>query len=281
MFSISGRGRSLTVAALCEALLVAVAVYAKTYPANGIVLRVDSAAREVVISHRPIAGYMDAMVMPFRVRDARELDGLRPGTEVGFELVVGNGKSEVRKLRVRRVALDVPLSGQRDKVAIGAAMPDFALTDQMGRTVRLSDFRGKVVAVNFIYTRCPLPDVCPRLSANFARVQARFAARMPRDLVLLSITLDPGYDTPTTLLEYARIWKANPDAWRLLTGSQAAIEGVAARFGMHFWPEEGLITHTSQTAIIGRDGKLAAAIEGSNYMAKQLGDLIGRVLEEQ
>ena len=159
-------------------------------------------------------------------------------------------------------------------------MPDFTLIDQNRQGVRLSDFRGKVVAVDFIYTRCPLPDVCPRLSANFARLQSRFRPRMGSDLMLLSITIDPQYDTSEVLLRYATIWNAAARGWRFLTGPDKEIEIVARRFGMNYWPEEGLITHTSETGVIARDGRLAARVDGSSFAASQLGDLIERELEK-
>src|SRR6185436_9646649 len=122
----------------------------------------------------------------------------------------------------------------------------------------------------FIYTRCPLPEVCPRLSANFARLQRRFETHLGRDLVLLSITLDPGYDTSATLLEYAKIWKARPEGWRFLTGPQPEIEALAQRFGMSFWAEDGAITHNSRTAVLSRTGRLAAVVDGSSYQVGQL-----------
>jgi protein SCO1/2 len=252
------------------------------------VLRADPAARRVIISHRDIPGFMRAMAMEFEVRDPRELEGLAPGAQIDFELVAGKGGSYIRGVRRREVTADgVPDSDGRrfrlqtpaESVAVGAAPPDFALIDQNARPVRLSDFRGKVVAVNFIYTRCPLPDVCPRLSANFARLQGRFAARIPKDLVLLSITIDPEHDTPEELRRYATIWKARPEGWRFLTGSYDDIRAVAARFGMNYWAEEGLITHTSRTAIVSRGGRLAGVVEGSRFMLPQLGDLIEKELE--
>src|SRR5262249_51220814 len=154
--------------------------------------------------------------------------------------------------------------------AIGAGVPDFELIDQSGAPLRLRDLDGKIVAVDFIYTRCPLPDVCPRLSANFAQLQRRFAGRMGTDLVLLSITIDPQYDTPEVLAKYAKIWGAKLAGWRFLTGSAEEVQRVAARLGMTYWPEEGLLTHTSQTAVIGRDRTLRAIVEGSSYTAGQL-----------
>ena len=129
-----------------------------------------------------------------------------------------------------------------------------------------------MVAVNFIYTRCPLPDVCPRLSANFAAMQRKF-----RDagLLLLSVTVDPDYDTAAVLEEYAQRWGADPERWRFLGGDQAAL---AAALGEVYWSGEGAIGHNSVTSIIGRDGRLAARLEGSSFRADQLENLIAHQL---
>jgi protein SCO1 len=244
---------------------------ARRYRVDGLVLRTDPAARSVTVSHRDIPGYMPAMTMPFRVRRARELAGLKPGMRVSFDLAGGYA----RRIRVRQASTgDIKLPEPVGRIAIGAPVPDFTLTDQTGRSVRLSDFRGRMVAIDFIYTRCPLPEVCPRLSANFARLQRRFGQR----LVLLSLTLDPQYDTPAVLTEYARIWGANPSGWHFLTGSRPEIERIAGGFGMVYWPEEGSIVHTSQTGLIAKDGTLAAVVEGSTYQAGQLMDLIESLL---
>jgi protein SCO1/2 len=279
------RGSGRTCAALLILLLTTGC--AKRFPVRGMVLDVNAAERTVVVSHGDIPRYMPAMSMPFRVKQPQELAGLAPGAEIAFDLVARKSGSYIERLR--RTGGSAVIEDQGDRiilppnpleVAIGQDMPDFTLTDQLGRSVRLSDFRGAVVAVDFIYTRCPLPEVCPRLSANFARLQSRFRQKIPRGLTLLSITLDPGYDTPAELLRYARIWKASADGWRFLTGPDGEIETVARRFGMRYWPEEGLITHTSQTGVISRDGKLAARVDGSSFAPTQLGDLIQRELEK-
>ena len=251
------------------------------------VLGLNPQEQTVVISHRDIPHYMRAMSMPFHVRNAAELAGLYPGAQIEFSLIARRSGSYIQHLR--RVGGSAVIEDQGDRillppnptaVPIGATMPDFTLTDQFHHPVRLSDFRGKVIAVDFIYTRCPLPDVCPRLSANFARLQTRFRQKMGQDLILVSITIDPQYDTPEVLLGYAKIWKAGSQGWRFLTGPDSEIQSVARRFGMNYWPEEGLITHTSQTGIIARDGKLAAKVDGSSFAAPQLGDLIERDLEK-
>jgi protein SCO1/2 len=157
-------------------------------------------------------------------------------------------------------------------------VPDFQLINQSALPIRLSELAGRIVAVNFIYTRCPLPEVCPRLAANFAHLQKRFRQRMGKDLVLVSITLDSQYDNATVLADYAKRWGAG-QGWQFLTGDSAEIQRVASEFGLVYWPEDGLLTHTSQTGIIDRDGRLAALIEGSSYEEDQLGDLIAQQLE--
>jgi protein SCO1/2 len=240
----------------------------------------------MIVSHRAIPGYMGAMAMPFQALQARELQGLQPGDPVEFHLVVKRRSSHAEKVRVRQRS-DLAVEGQssltlpapKEQLGRGEAVPDFELTDQSHRRVRLSDFRGKVVALNFIYTRCPLPEVCPRLSASFMKLQNRFRQQLGAELVLLSITLDPQHDTPEVLDKYGARWGADGKGWRFLTGESSDIERIAARFGLIYWPEEGLLTHTSQTAIVGRDGRLAALIEGFSYEDQQLGDLVARQME--
>lgn len=261
---------------------------AKRYPLQGVVLQVDRPAQTVTVSHRSVPGLMSAMVMPFRVRRAEDLRGLHSGVQIQSRLVVNKKHSYLDNIRILGSATDGVVEDQGDKlvlpvppekVEIGQIVPDFVLIDQQSRSVRLSDWRGRVVAVNFIYTRCPLPDVCPRLSAHFSVLQRRFAGQMGKDVVLLSVTIDPEYDTPAQLLKYATIWNARPEGWHFLTGSSHDIQSVAGRFGMTYWPEEGLITHTSRTGVISRTGRLSAIVEGSSYRARELGDLIERELK--
>ncbi len=243
------------------------------------VLRVDASNQTIVVSHRDIEGYMPAMIMPFRVKSRAELSGLEPGARVGFQLAVTRHSAFARNIERRGTTVRTRLPSPQERLALGSSVPDFSLMDQSGRPIRLSDFRGKVVALDFIYTRCPLPDVCPRLSANFARLQRRFAGQLGTGVVLFSITIDPQYDTPDVLSKYAKLWRADPAGWHFLTGSPEEIGRVAAGFGMLYWPEEGSMTHTSQTGIIARDGTLAAVIDGPAYAVSQLGDLIAAQLE--
>jgi protein SCO1/2 len=266
---------------------------AQRYPVSGMVVRVDPENRTMTVSHGSISGFMDAMVMPFHVRKAEVLAGMQPGMKVDFTLVVDKESSYAEDVRVasgdssardplqarRLQLLDSLMAGPPvNAIAIGQPMPDFQLTDQNRREIHLSQFSGKVVAVNFIYTRCPLPDYCLRLSNNFARLQKRFSERMGKDLVLLSVTFDPKYDQPEVLAKYAGTFKADPDAWHFLTGSAPDLKRVYGYFGVDAFPDEGLLTHSLRTAIIDRQGKLAAITPGNEFSPPQLGDLVEAVL---
>jgi protein SCO1/2 len=252
---------------------------------NGLILRVDRPGTTVTISHDALPGFMDAMVMPFDLKGQARQAKLTPGDRVRFRLAVKKGQSWVDRVEIVSAApVDAGLQQTPAApvlVPVGSPMPDFQLTDQTGAPVALSALKGKVVAVTFIYSRCPLPDYCPRMIENFRAVRTRFTAQMAKDLVLLTISFDPKYDTPEILTRYATSQRAGGPGWLFLTGDQASIERVCNAFGIQYWAEEGLITHTLQTAVVDRDGRLAATVEGKDFTPQQLGDLVASVLDRK
>lgn len=275
-FSISSRSLLLALALLASGCV-------RRYPLQGLVLSSDPSRSTVTISHRAIPGVMPAMAMPIRLARPAEGEGLEPGAVVAFELALSRQGAVAHRLRRLPPSNQVEEDGQvvklqppASQVAVGDLAPDFTLTDQDGQPVRLSDFRGRVTVVNFLYTRCPLPEVCPRLAATFARIQRRFADR--QDLALLTITLDPHHDTPDVLKKYSMLWRAVPERWRFLTGTAGQIREAVEPFGIVYWPEEGIVTHTSTVGVVGRDGRLRARVDGLSFDAKQLGDLVETAL---
>jgi len=266
------------------------------FQAEGLVLGVDKARQTVTISHDRVPGFMDAMVMPFQAREPKEIENLRPGTMVGFTLVVGKTSSYVIGITVhpyhsaerdpqQNVLLKVLDQAMHAKSAApqieaGKPVPDFKLIDQNSRTVQFSGFKGQVVAITFIYTRCPLPDYCLRLTNNFAQIARRFKDRLGRDLTLLSITFDPEHDSPEMLQRYSAAWKPNTTGWRFLTGTLSTVKQVSGMFGMNFWQDEGLLTHSLHTLVIDREGKLVANLEGNHFSAGQLGDLVEATMKQ-
>jgi hypothetical protein len=116
--------------------------------------------------------------------------------------------------------------------------------NQTRRQISLSQFAGKVVVAAFVYTSCPLPNYCFRLSNNLGRLQKRFPDRLGHDLILLSATMDPVHDTPEVLAKYGASWNADPRYWHLLTGTQSEVQALCQKFGVDFWPGEGTLTHS-------------------------------------
>jgi len=257
---------------------------ARHYSTTGLVLKVDRPGSTVTISHDAFPGFMDAMAMPFELKDGARSVKVAAGDRVKLRLSVKGGRSWLDKLQVvSGTPVDAGLQQSPAVpvlVPVGAQIPDFDLVDQTGADVSLASLKGKVVAVTFIYTRCPLPDYCPRMVENFRAIRNRFSARMNRDLVLLTISFDPKYDTPQMMAAYATANRAGGPGWLFLTGDSAKIARVCDAFGIQYFAEEGLITHSLQTAVIDRDGRLAATVEGKDFTPQQLGDLVGAVLDK-
>ena len=251
---------------------------ADRHEVRGLVLRVDAATGVMTVSHESIPGYMDAMAMPFAAADPRELKAVRPGDRIRFRLTVRRGNTTIDRVTILSGApVDAGLlqsPAASTLVPIGQPVPDFTLTDQNGQRVSLASLEGKVVALSFIYTRCPLPDYCPRVMTNLNSLRLAFPDRLGKDLALLTITFDPKHDTPEKLKAFASRYGADVPGWHLLTGTPGEIERVCALFGLESWPEEGMITHTLQTAIIDREGRLVATVEGRDYAPAQLADLV-------
>jgi protein SCO1/2 len=260
------------------------------------VVKLDPAHNTMVVSCETISGFMEAMTMPFTVRDQHDIATLTPGTMVQFTIVVDGDMSyaeHVRSVPYQSAEQD-PFTAQRLKlldqlasnvqpkaVSVGEVVPDFTLIDTARHAVRLSQFSGQVIAVNFIYTSCALPTFCYRTANNFGVLQRRFKERLGRDLVLITVTFDPQRDQPEVLARYARTWKADPATWHFLTGPVSDVRRVTDMFGMDFFPDEGLMNHSLHTAVIDRQRKLVANIEGNQYSAQQLGDLVQSVLSNR
>jgi protein SCO1/2 len=263
------------------------------YSGRGLILKVDQVHKTVLVSSDAIPGYMEAMTMLYSVRDSKELQGISPGILVDFTLVVDPDTSFVEGIRVHKYqGLEPdPLTARRLKllnqvanpptmkaVAIGESVPNFTLTDQNREKVVLSNFAGKVIVLNFVYTRCALPNFCFRSSNNLSLLQRRFRQRLGRDLVLLTVTFDPTHDDPVTLAKYAATWKADPKSWHFLTGSADDVHRICDLFGEDFFQDEGLMNHSLHTAIIDRKGKLVANLEGNEFSAQQLADFVEATL---
>jgi protein SCO1/2 len=267
---------------------------ANEHAAKGIVLKVDAAHKSLIVSCEAIPNYMDAMEMPFAVRDSAALADLKPGTAVSFTIVARGKDLFAENIRVRATAnlesepleagqltvLHQAMHSDVKALAVGERAPDFSLTDQAGKEIHLSQFAGKVILLTFGYSRCPNPNYCFRLSNNLAQVEKRFRDRAGSDLVLMTIVIDPEHDQGAALVNYAGVWKADPAVWHFLTGPLPEIQQVAGMFGMNFWSDDGFITHSLHTVILDRKGQLAVNLEGNQFTAEELSDLVQTVMKD-
>jgi protein SCO1/2 len=164
-------------------------------------------------------------------------------------------------------------------IAVGDAVPDFALTDQTGRTVRLSQFRGEPVAITFAYTRCPDATACPMTMARFAKLNAALAReKLGR---LLAVTVDPENDTPAVLADFGKKIGADPERWKFLTGDPRALARVAENFGVLYYADHGKIVHSQAVAVVDPDGALATIYYGADWEPEQILNDLERVRRQR
>ena len=237
------------------------------YQVKGVVREVMPEKKSVTISHEEIPGYMDAMTMDFSVTNAAELAGLRPGDVVDFRMTVTADDGwidQIRKTGATNAIAPPPEPFRRvryvEPVSVGDPMPDYTFTNEVGKIVRLSDFKGRAYALNFIFTRCPFPTYCPRQSKGFSEAQEKLKSLPggPTNWHFLSITIDPAYDTPARLKGYAATYHADPARWTFLTGDLEDITAIGEQVGLQFWREkpDALPNHNVRTIVVDAAGRI-------------------------
>lgn len=248
----------------------------QVYAVKGVVQELKADRRTVVIKHEPVPDFMPAMTMPFKARDAGELENVAPGDEVTFTLHVSeqdNWIGEVRKTG-KIVPPNAPGS-ERVRIVkplkMGDAVPDYAFTNELGESIRLEQFRGRVIAMTFIFTRCPVSSFCRRMSANFARASERLKAmKSAPKWHLLSISFDPEFDTPGTLKEYAERYNYDPQTWSFVTCRPDDLDTITARFGLVVRRNDADLDHNLRTVVIDPEGKLRKVFIGNEWTPDDL-----------
>ena len=265
----------------------------KTYPLVGLVRKVDAEKGEVTLRHEEVPGFMAAMTMPFRVADKAALEDLQVGDKVTATLRVTADDFVLEKLEMTEAApppsltLDLSKGSPQvrktlPKLEPGQAVPDFSVTTQEGKTLKLSDLRGEVVVLTFVFTRCPRPDFCPRIDTKFAELSRMVAAVPSRvDRVrFLSVSFDPEHDTPEVLAKHAKLRGAKPPFWQFAVASHEELRKVAEPLGLVYGPREDEIIHNLATVILGADGRLVERLEGSSWSNDQAFATIRRALTQ-
>jgi protein SCO1/2 len=249
----------------------------REYELRGQVVAINPARQEITIKHDDIPNFMPGMTMPFKVRDARLLDGRAPGDLVRAVLVLERSDAFLRTVERTGSAplTEAPPPERGLLLEPGDPVPDARFIDETGADVRFSDLQGRVVAVTFVYTRCPLPNFCPLMDRHFRAIQDRITAdaALKGQALLRSISFDPEFDRPPVLARHARASGADPSVWKFLTGTRADIEGFATPLGVSILrdnPKSVEIQHNLRTAVIGRDGRLVSMFGGNDWTPDDL-----------
>ncbi len=274
---------------------------ARRYELKGQIVNFNKAQRQVIIKHEAVDGLMEGMTMPFTLKDDDAFDALRPGADIHATLVVDGSRSWIEHPTISAVVPDVanmspsssasgPSRNDAERTgklptplaivtepALGTEVPDVPLTNQDGQRIHLGGYKGRMLLLTFIYTRCPLPDYCLLMSENFAAV-SRLLEQTPevqQQTRLLSLTLDPAFDTPQKLREYGttRGGQTGRDAfsrWDFATGDPDRIRETAHFFGLTYDQQNGQIVHSLRTALISPEGKLVKLYRGNQWQPAEV-----------
>lgn len=246
---------------------------ARQYPLKGQVLAVDQARQQVTIKHDDIPNLMPGMTMSFPVANPELLKGREPGELITATLEVTEAVGRLTAIEhVGFSALPTDtnaaaLAGSLLKV--GDAVPDAAFLDQTNARRSLAEWRGSVTLLTFIYTRCPLPNFCPLMNQNFAKIQQAIAAEsvLRGRVKLVTVSFDPEYDTPEVLAAEAQRLGADPAIWTFLTGDRVTVDRFAAAMGVGLVRPAGEteITHNLRTILIDAAGRIGAIYSGNEW----------------
>jgi protein SCO1/2 len=251
----------------------------KRYPLHGQVLAVDLAHQQLTIKHEDIPGLMPGMTMSYPVAAPSLMQGRTPGETITATL-------EVSDMTGRLVAIEhrgsAPLPAGTNAVAIASALldigdpiPDVALIDEHDRRRSLAEWKGTTTLITFVYTRCPLPNFCPLMDQHFETLQRRVRddPALRGRLKLISVSIDPAFDTPLVLAAHAARVNADPAVWTFLTGDVDTIDHLAAEFGVGILrdPQNATnITHNLRTTLIGADGRLVKVYSGNDWTPAEM-----------
>ena len=253
----------------------------QVHTTQGLVREIDLDRHKAVIRHEAIPGYMPAMTMEFNVRDTNELSGIAVGDTVTFRLTVSEETHWIDQLSKVASATNSDsvvkpqiTPSQIAELKPGDFLPDYELIGESGKTVRFSEFRGKVVAFTFIFTRCPLPDYCPRMGSNFAKARELMLANTyaPTNWQFLSISFDPDFDKPAVLSSYANFYrKNNADRWLFAAAPISSLVQLAPRLDLMVNREAGgSISHNLRTVVLDPQGRIYRQFDGNQWTPPEL-----------
>jgi protein SCO1/2 len=254
----------------------------KVYKLRGKVVSTDAAKGEVTLNHEAIPGFMEAMTMPYKLKDTSILGELHPGDVITADVLVSQDPDADVLLDhivvVAQAKPDYKPAVSYHVPSPGDAVPDFMLRNQDGRPIHLGQFHGRALVVTFIYTRCPSPEFCPRVTRNFAVLEKELAASpaLFAKSHLLCVSFDPEHDTPERLRAYG-VTYIGSDAkhafahWDFAAPEKPVLAEMAKFFDLGMTNEaDSTITHTLSTTLIGPDGKVVRFYPGNEWTPEQV-----------
>jgi len=251
------------------------------YDTRGVVRGFSPDRSTIEIQHENIPGFMPSMTMPFVTRDPKQIADLKIGDAISFRMAVTKKDFWIENVKkIQREEVDVaepkrtpPVSADRDaRLKEGEEIRPFNLTNQSGERISLDTFHGQPFLLTFVFTRCPVPNFCPRMSNNFEELQE--AIKGGRGTLattrLLSVTLDPAYDTPKVLSEYAAFHHADSKIWTFATGDEKEIDSLTRGFSVYRQNEGGTISHGLATALVNKEGKIDKIWRGNAWTPAEI-----------
>jgi protein SCO1/2 len=246
----------------------------REYRLVGQILDIDRRSVQVTVRHEDIVGFMPAMTMPYKVKDSRLLDGRTPGELIEATLEVAGAVVQITQMRVTGTAPIPPREAVPTSLAPGDMLPDAPFVDQNGVTFRLRSLHGRPLVLAFIYTRCPLPDFCPAIESKLSVLQRHIKTDgRVTGAALVTVTIDPEYDTPAVLREHAAARGADPAIWRFVTGSVADVDAFGRQFGLSVTRGNGgalEIQHNLRTVVVNREGRIVHIQNGADWRVDDL-----------
>jgi len=254
----------------------------RSFLARGIIREVPEGGTTVVIHHEAMPGFMPKMTMEFNVRNTNELRGLRPGDAVAFHVKASQEESWIEGLKkIGTNELVHPLPADPPSAALlhvaqlkpGDLMPDAELLGEDGHPVKLSDYKGRALAFTFIFTRCPLPDFCPRMNLNFSRARELLLANESgtTNWQFLSISFDPGFDKPGVLSRYAYSYRGNQsDRWQFTAAASEVLASLGPELDFRFANSGESFMHNLRTVVLDPQRRIYRQFDGNKWTAKEL-----------
>ena len=265
----------------------------RSFIARGLVRQLPADGQTVIVRHEDIPGFMPKMTMAFTVRDTSELRGLHVGDAITFTLKATEEDSWIENIKstgTNGFALLPPSDPssasllQIAQMKPGDVLPDAELLAEDGRTIKLSEFQGRALAFTFIFTRCPLPDYCPRMNQHFNRARELLRQRPggPTNWQFLSISFDPEFDKPGVLNRYAYSYRGkSADRWLFAAAPTNVMSSFVSQLDFRFANEGGSFLHNLRTVVLDPQRRIYRQFDGNKWKAGELADAMAEAAARQ